>query len=478
MSEVAIRLRVVGAEESVAQLSRVAERVRQIAGSVPDLARRLGQLGDLTMQVSGAVAAFTATFSRLSGLGVASDIEAITNQLQVLTGDIERARELTKAFYELGAATRFNTNEVAAFGAALLGAGVDSNELIGNMQALLDLIAAMGVRREDMQRVLENIIQIRSLEAGQTSMMDIRQLFRAMPGIGAALGQALGRAPLTQTEANQLLAQLGGREFYNLLIRAAARFEGASQKLTILDALANIAESFEQVLLPTGELFGRLLRAITPLLSVLAGALRRVNQALGGVPGALFALTAATLAAAAALRLLARISAGAGAAQAFGGLGALRGLFGIFRGAGRFARFARVGLAGLGIGLLAELLGGGLEALGLKGAQEAFGVVGNAAGIGVTIGGIIGSIIPGIGTAIGATIGGIVGTLYGLFRLFTGNSQRQADSAQQTAQNTARMAAALEDLRIQLVGGGARARAAATRYEVEAYLRQLAVSGI
>jgi hypothetical protein len=474
MSEVAIRLRVVGADDAVRQLGRVGEQLRQLGRGLPETVRQMGRLGDTATAVGGAIAAFVTTFKRLSGLGVASEIEAISNQLEVLTGDAEKARALTEAFYRLGAATRFNTNEVAAFGAALLAAGVDATRLTDEMQALLDLIAAMGVRREDMQRVLENILQIRGLEVGQSSMVDIRQMFRAMPGIGAALGAALGRAPLTATEANQLLAQIGGEEFYNLLIRAAARFENASQKLTIIDSLANIAESFQQIMLPTGELFGRIIRAVAPLMGALAGALRRANEALGGVPGALFALAAAAVAAAAALNILQRVGIGTALAQGLGMLGGLRG-------AGRLARLGRAGLAGLGIGLLAELLGELLESTGLKGARNAFGVVGGAAGIGVALGGLVGSVVPAIGTAIGAVVGGVIGALVGLYRLLSGSSeqqQRAADAQQQTAQNTARMAAALEDLRIQLVGGGNRARSAATRYEVEAYLRGLSVSGI
>jgi len=474
MSEITIRLRVVGADDAVRQLGRVGEQLRQLGRGLPETVRQMGKLGDTATAVGGAIAAFVATLNRLSGLGVASEIEAISNQLEVLTGDAEKTRELTEAFYQLGAATRFNTGEVAAFGAALLAAGVDAAQLTGEMQALLDLIAAMGVRREDMQRVLENIVQIRGLEVGQSSMVDIRQMFRAMPGIGAALGAELGRAPLTATEVNQLLAQLGGQEFYALLIRAAARFENASQKLTIIDSLANMAESFQQVLLPTGELFGRIIRAVAPLMGTLAGALRRVNEALGGVPGALFALAAAAVAAAAALNILQKVGIGTALAQGLGMLGGFGRL-------GRLGRFARGGLAALGVGLLAELLGGAFESMGLKGAQEAFGIVGGAASIGVGIGALIGSLIPGIGTAIGSVVGGIIGTLVGLYQLLSGGSeqqQRAADAQQQTAQNTARMAAALEDLRIQLVGGGNRARTAATRYEVEAYLRGLSASGI
>jgi len=465
---------VAGAEEASSTLARVASQLRNLPSRVSETARGLGELSETLAAGGAALAAFMATFGRLSGLGVASEVEAITNQLKVLTGDIDKARALTEAFYELGAATRFNTGEVAAFGAALLAAGVDAERLTGEMQALLDLIAAMGVRREDMQRVLENIVQIRGLAVGQSSMADIRQMFRAMPGIGVALGRALGREPLSAAEANQLLAQLGGERFYELLIRAAAQFEGASRELTILDTLSNIAESFERVLLPTGELFGRALKLAEKPLGRMADLLRRINELLYGVPGALLALTAGALAAAAALRVLSKVGIGTAAAQALGALGAGGKL-------ARLGRFGRAGIAGILIGILSELLGAGLESLGLEGAQQAFGIVGGAAGIGVTIGGIIGSIIPAIGTAIGAVVGGIVGALIGLYRLLTGKTDQErqaADAQQQTAQNTARMARALEDMRIQMIGGGARTRSAVSRYEVEAYLRQLAASGI
>jgi hypothetical protein len=162
MSEITIRLRVVGAEESVRQLGRVGEQLRQLGRGLPETVRQMGKLGDTATAVGGAIAAFVATFRRLSGLGVASESRGnyVTNS-KCLLGDAEKARALTEAFYQLGAATRFNANEVAAFGAALLAAGVDAAQLTGDMQALLDLIAAMGVRREDMQRVLENIVQIR-----------------------------------------------------------------------------------------------------------------------------------------------------------------------------------------------------------------------------------------------------------------------------------------------------------------------------
>jgi hypothetical protein len=107
MSEITIRLRVVGAEESVRQLGRVGEQLRQLGRGLPETVRQMGKLGDTATAVGGAIAAFVATFRRLSGLRIASEDRGnyVTNS-KCLLGDAEKARALTEAFYQLGAARR------------------------------------------------------------------------------------------------------------------------------------------------------------------------------------------------------------------------------------------------------------------------------------------------------------------------------------------------------------------------------------
>ena len=482
-TELAIRLSVQGAGQVQATLAGIVRQMEQLRQSVPRLARAASELGEELTTVGAATFAFVQTFSRLSGIGAASQLETLRNQLTVLVGNTEQARALADALYELGAQTRFNTAEVAMFGSALLASGTSVEQLQSELAGLLDLIAAMGVAREDIGRVLENFVQIRTMGVGEGNLQDIRQMFRAMPGIGRALGMSLGREPLSAREATELLRQIGGEEFFRLLLRAGQQFEGASRSLTIGDTLSNLAETFGQVLVPTGELFGAILRALVPILSAIASGLRTVNSALGGIPGALFALAASALAASAALRILERAGIAAAFTQT---IGLVRGLGGALAALGRwlwaFLRTAglRVGLAGLIIGLFSELIGAISDAFEFGRFGNAIRTVGTGAGIGAAVGGAIGSVVPALGTALGIVAGGTLGAIGGLIRLITGreDTRRAADAQQQTAQNTARMARALDDMRIQMIGGGEHTRSALSRYEVEAYLRRLAGSGI
>jgi hypothetical protein len=146
----------------------------------------------------------------------------------------------------------------------------------------------------------------------------------------------------------------------------------------------------------------------------------------------------------------------------------------------RVGALLRVGVVGAVITLITQLGAFALRAVGLNDAADALGRIGIAGGIGATIGAILGSIIPGLGTLAGGLIGGLAGLIIGGLRelLFPPQSRDQSSAAQQTARNTAEMAQTLRDLKVQIVGGGTRARYAATRYEIESYLARLAHAGI
>lgn len=469
-AELVLEIAVAGAGSATRALSQVSQQVQGLTRS----AGTLRQVGEGLAALGAATYAFSRVFQAFSGLGIASEFEAIRNQLTSLLGSETEAERLTSQLFEMARATRYNTAEVTAFGAALLASGSGVQSLTGELSSLLDLLAALGVRREDLQRVLENIVQIRSMEAGAIPIVDIRQMVRAMPGIGRVLGAELGMGPLTAEQIQQVANQLGGEAFFRLLLRAAARFEGASRKLAIADVLANFAESVQFALQPTGELFARILRLSLPILARLLELFGRLNRALGGVPGALLALAAAASAAAASLRILQSV----GLASVFGLLASAgQALFGVLRAVGlRLALLASLFYFG------ANAIGALLERLGVRGAGETLGRLGTGAAVGAGIGALLGTIIPGLGNLAGALLGALIGGLVGVLTLLFGGraptQERQVRAQEQTARNTERMARVLEDMRIQLVGGGIQARTAATRYEIESYLRRLAAAGI
>lgn len=491
MAEVVqIDLQVTGAGE-------VEQSVRRVQGAIGDLGGAIGRLGAIA-DLGFIVVALQQTaraFGALSGVGAFAEIEQLGIGFRTLTGDAEQAAEILERVRAIGAETRFNTNDVAQFARGLLAAGIGGEELYDTLNAVLDLTAGLGVARADFERFTFNLLQLR---AGGATAADVRQMLSAAPGIGMALGRELGlERPLTIGEISALMAERGGEGFFDLLIQASRQFEGAARSLTVLDAWANLQEQIGNALIPTGQLFANLLAFATRLLAPLIGALARINRALGGVPGALLALTVAAvglaaafrtasassvgrtvsdaLAAIAALFLLgrARLAGAIGTLRNLGVAGALRAVFGGI--VNLLMRF-RVGLAAIGLPLLAEWLAGQVQNQRLAGFIRDLGAFG---GVGAGIGGAIGSIIPGLGTALGALIGGAIGAIVASIKtIFFPAQARAATPEQRTAENTARMAQALEQIRIELVGAGRRTGAFRSRFEAELALRRILELGL
>lgn len=498
-AEVVIRVAAQGAGEAESRLSRLGQSLQ-----------RLGALAESLPQLGVAAGVFGVALARVLRLDFASEVEAIRNQLAALTGDTESAERALGGLLDLALTTRFETSDVARFGALLMGVGVSAEQAQQELSALLDLMAGLGARRSDFERIAFNLLQLRG---GAFTAADIRQMVMALPGIGVALGRAVGaERPLTPDQIAALARTLGGEQFFQLLMDAAQQFRGAARMLTIADMAANLFESIAIAMLPSAEAFAFVLRGIVGVATRLVSLFGTLNRALFGLPGLFVALGASAMAAVASLRLLARVGVTAAFAELMGGLRWLAGLFRTLRGLGAAGALAAAwrwlagivgtlgrvlgGLVGL-FGRLASALGrlGGLAAIAgvvvsllgwLVGRRHArlgqqLGILGESMGIGTTIGAILGSIIPGIGTAIGSLIGLVVGAIVGLIRILLGGREEQRatrNAAQQTARNTQQMASALQDIKIHLVGGGERARFAATRYEVEAYLRRLAFAGI
>lgn len=487
VAELVLEVRADGVERTDAQLSRLGSTLQTLGG----LASNLAALG-----AAGYV--FGRTLSAIAQIPFASAVEGMRSQLVALTGSEQAATDALVRLIAIARETRFDLRDVTQFANILIGLGVSAEDTAREVAQLMDLMAAMGVSRADFARVAFNLAQIR---AGGATAVDVREMIRAMPAIGTVLGRAVGaERPLAPSEIGALLQERGSEEFYRLLLSAARNFEGASRRLAIADVLANLQESIAYAMLPTAELIGSVMRRfLTTVLDPLLKGFASLNRALAGIPGLLIALAGASVAASASLQFLSRAGVFAGIGQLLGLLGMLRGLgiAGIWAGVLRFlAALGRLGAVGalLGrlalrvgvIGLLFEglmrLLAGVAGRAGNPRLGEQLRTLGIAGGLGATIGAAIGSVIPVIGTALGAVLGLAIGSIVGLIKILLGgrdeNQRAVRTASQQTARNTAQMASALNDIRVRIIGGGERARYAATQYEIEAYLQRLAAQGL
>lgn len=443
MEELAIRVRLEGVEEANRQVSHLAGHLNNIAT---------------------AFSLFAATVASVSALRFADDIESIRLQFEALTGSAAEAETILQRIVQLAQQSVFDTRDVAQFAAMLRGAGIAGRELERELTALLNLSAALGIRRADFQRFAENLLQIRS---GAITIADIRQLVRAAPGVSAILAQQLGRESLSIAEISALLQREGGERFYQRLIDAGEARAGAATRTTTLTALANFVELIQFQLLPSGELLGRILRVVLNVLAPLVKVLGAFNRVLGGVPALIVGFTVAVSAATASLRALSTTGIWRAIADTWGTLAIVLGFI-VSR-----LRLILGNLKGL---TAAGLLSGLLQILG----NVIGGVVGELLsyiGTGLGIGALAGSVIPAIGTGIGAVIGTLAGAIGFLIkRVFSPDA---AESAQaRTARNTERMARTLEDIAVKLVGGDRVAAALKSRLEAQLAIARLLEGGV
>lgn len=443
-------------------MEELAIRVR--LEGVDDANRQVSQLTGQLSQLAFAFSLFASTVASVSALRFADDIEAIRLQFEALTGSASEAEAILQRIVELAQQSVFDTRDVAQFAALLRSAGVAGKELERELTALLNLSAALGVSRSDFQRFSENLLQIRS---GAGTLADVRQLLRAAPGVAAFLAQQLGRENLSVRDISELLQREGGERFYRRLIEAGEARAGAATRTTPLTALANFVELIQFQLLPTGELFGRILRVALNVLTPIVKALGAFNRVLGGVPALIVAFTVAVSAATASLRALSATGFGRAIADTWTILIGILGLI-VMRlklVLGNLKGLSFAGLIGGLLGLLGNAIGG------------VIGELLSYIGTGLGIGALAGSVIPALGTAMGALIGAIVGAIGFLIkRVFFPDA---AESAQaRTARNTERMARTLEEISIKLVGGDRGAAALKSRLEAQLALARLLEGGV
>lgn len=492
---VQLELQVTGAGQVEQQIRRVQSAIGDLGSAV----QRIGGLAELGF-LAVALQQVAQVVGRLSGLSVAAEYEQLAISFRTLTGDAAQAAEMLERVRAIGQATKFNTNEVARFAQLLASSGLQGEDLYTTLQRTLDLMAGLGVARADFERVAFNLMQIR---AGGATAADLRQMLSAMPAIGRVLGEVTGAGrPLTLEEISALFQQQGGARFFDLLMQAGMRFEGASKQLTIFERFGNLMEQVGEAVLPTGQLLAGVLGGLATIATPLIGLFGRLNRALYGLPGAIAALTVAVIALTASLRVASTSSIGrtvsesiaaiatlllllrgkiGGAVAAIGQMGirgaiaaALQGLWGLI------TRFK--GIVGTILGILAVLagdaLGGALESRGYARAGQYLRDLLSFTATGAGIGALIGSVIPGLGTALGAIIGGGIGAIVASIKAIFFPARAQVTPEQRIADNTARMAQALEQIRVEIVGAGRRTGAFRTRFEAELAVQRILGLGV
>jgi hypothetical protein len=445
----------------------------QAMGVVNTLASSIGMLG-------AAAASF-------AGVRLAAQYERIEIGFKSILGSAQAAHKIMRELRQMGAETPYRTEALIGYARGLAAVTHDGDKAVATLRTLAAVGSAQGWGEADVGDVARTLAALGSSfrPAGQDTIMSLaaKGIDIARVAKAAGLGD-FGTDQLASARAAQAIGAYQGPRAMELLIKGMEKIYPATMSFT--GVLQNLAESLSQIMLPTGQMLIPVLGAIARAVTWAAQRLRDLNERLGGaggfalIVGGLVRLGPSLIASMygayiglmrlnAALQSLAvtsnaaAMSAGTAAATNTGAAIGWKaaGIGGIL------APVLRLFGGGLG-STLAKLLGIALPIAALAGGMAmtndqpgGWNSTKNALGRGLE-GALPGMLLKNI--YVGA-IGALLGILYGIWENY--QPKPEDDAAKQTAENTKRTADAMEQLRMQIIGGGIRTRRGASDIEAQ-----------
>jgi hypothetical protein len=445
----------------------------QAMGVVNTLASSIGMLG-------AAAASF-------AGVRLAAQYERIEIGFKSILGSAQAAHKIMRELRQMGTETPYRTEALIGYARGLAAVTHDGDKAVATLRTLAAVGSAQGWGEADVGDVARTLASLGSSfrPAGQDTIMSLaaKGIDIARVAKAAGLGD-FGTGPYATARASMAFGALQGPRAMELLIKGMEKIYPAT--MSFLGVIQNLGESLAQIMLPTGQMLIPVLGAIARAVTWAAQRLHDLNEYLGGTAGFVFILAGiirigpsliASLQGAYAglvrlnmqLRMLAGTStaaaiagggaaaSSAGAALGWGALG--KGGFNAMKGllAGGGLRVALMGIARaflpLAIGMGGELLASDKQGKGYS-AMNIAGRALEAGAMGFMVGG-----------PWGAAIGAALGAGYGIWENY--QPKPEDDAAKQTAENTKRTADAMDQLRMQVIGGGVRTRRGASDIEAQ-----------
>lgn len=242
---------------------------------------------------SGSFLSFTnmikgAGIAAIAGLGMqmvkgASELENYATQFEVLTGSAEKGKALFEEIRAFGAATPFETKDLAAATQTMLGFNIAQEQVMGNLQMLGDIAGGDAERLKSLTLTFSQISSAGKLTGGDLLQM-INAGFNPLTEISAMTGKSMaelrkemekGAISADMVKAAMARATGEGGKFNGMMEKQAKTFQGMLS--TLQDTIgALLAEAGAPIL----ELFKAIMPVITPVIEALGKSLQPVIDAL------------------------------------------------------------------------------------------------------------------------------------------------------------------------------------------------------
>lgn len=397
-----------------------------------------------------------------------AQIRYYRDQLRELTTDAKTADDALGKLQTTANDSNFDTDQVMQLGMVIAGRSGNVGQAATQTQQVTDAAATLGIRNQNFNAFQTNLGQILAKQKGKLDAEDVRQLRTYAPTIAVQIAKATGT---TVDKANALLDTGTGKQLFDAILKIGETNKGAAKGQSSADpaaAMANLTDSINNGLAPSGERLNAVLTPMIGLLKESADKAGELNKATGGSAGLAIALGLTSIAvigmvngargaiagvttltgaindlAAASLRATIAAEAGTGAENtkaasdvargvgvAVGGAGAVAGTAAtagkVVTGTSAAARLASAakGAAPTILPMVATAAGGAMQQdkdpkhAGIRALGKGLEYTGIGAGIGSIVGmvagGIIGStLMPGVGTAGGIAAGNRIGAMVG-----------------------------------------------------------------
>lgn len=219
----------------------------------------------------------------VSAVKGAAELENYGVQFEVLTGSAEKGAALFKQIKEFGAATPFETKDLAAATQTMLGFNIAQEDVMRNLQMLGDISGGNAEKLKSLSLTFSQISSAGKLTGGDLLQM-INAGFNPLTEISAMTGKSIaelrkemekGAISADMVKAAMARATGEGGKFNGMMEKQSKTFQGMLS--TLQDTIgALLAEAGAPIL----ELFKTLMPVITPVIEVLGKILSPIIKAL------------------------------------------------------------------------------------------------------------------------------------------------------------------------------------------------------
>lgn len=185
-------------------------------------------------------------------IGSNAEMEQYQTSLEIMLGDVDRAKTVMEGMREFALSTPFALDDVFSNGKMLMNYGVEPDELIDTMTKLGDL---SGGNAEQLNRVTQAYSKM--LENGKVSSDELRQLTEAGIPLQNALSEAIG---VTGEKLSEMVSdgKVGIDDLNNAIVNLTTGdglFAGAMEKQsqTMNGMLSSIQEELNEFMRQLGE---------------------------------------------------------------------------------------------------------------------------------------------------------------------------------------------------------------------------------